>query len=91
MKVSEKAINTTLKGIAAWEEDLKLIINTDKTNYCTFSSGRRHGSTFNAIIKTKESQINKVDFPSYIGVILDPELRFMKHIKQIAIRSQRKS
>ncbi|GFS60041.1 hypothetical protein TNCV_2832721 [Trichonephila clavipes] len=29
----EKALNTTLKGIAEWAENLKLTINADKTNY----------------------------------------------------------
>ncbi|GFW28999.1 reverse transcriptase domain-containing protein [Trichonephila clavipes] len=33
---SEKALNTTLKGIAEWAENLKLTINADKTNYCIF-------------------------------------------------------
>ncbi|GFV25165.1 reverse transcriptase domain-containing protein [Trichonephila clavipes] len=30
------------------------------------------------------SQIKKVDLPTYLGVILDPELRFSKDIKQTA-------
>ncbi|GFS49254.1 probable RNA-directed DNA polymerase from transposon BS [Trichonephila clavipes] len=55
---SEKALNTTLKGIAAWSENLKLTINN--------------------------SQIKKVDLPTYLGVILDPELHFSKHIEQTA-------
>ncbi|GFY34429.1 probable RNA-directed DNA polymerase from transposon BS [Trichonephila clavipes] len=30
---SEKTLNTTLKGIAEWADNLKLTINADKTNY----------------------------------------------------------
>ncbi|GFX31479.1 RNase H domain-containing protein [Trichonephila clavipes] len=30
----------------------------------------------------KSSQIKKVDLPTYLGVTLDPELRFSKHIEQ---------
>ncbi|GFW63153.1 reverse transcriptase domain-containing protein [Trichonephila clavipes] len=79
---SEKALNTTLKGIAEWAENLKLTINADKTNYCIFSTDRRHRSSYNANIKIQKSQIKKVDLPTYLGVTLDPELRFSKHIKQ---------
>ncbi|GFT38611.1 probable RNA-directed DNA polymerase from transposon BS [Trichonephila clavipes] len=79
---SEKALNTTLKGIAEWAENLKLTINADKTNYCIFSTDRRHRSSFNANIKIQNSQIKKVDLPTYLGVTLDPELRFSKHIEQ---------
>ncbi|GFX62262.1 RNA-directed DNA polymerase from mobile element jockey [Trichonephila clavipes] len=51
----EKALNTTLKGIAEWAENLKLTINADKTNYCIFSTDRRHRSSFNANIKIQNS------------------------------------
>ncbi|GFU63096.1 reverse transcriptase domain-containing protein [Trichonephila clavipes] len=78
---SEKALNTTLKGIAEWAENLKLTINADKTNYCIFSTDRRHRSSFNANIKIQNSN-QKVDLPTYLGVTLDPELRFSKHIEQ---------
>ncbi|GFU32848.1 reverse transcriptase domain-containing protein [Trichonephila clavipes] len=78
---SEKALNTTLKGIAEWAGNLKLTINADKTNYCIFSTDRRHRSSFNANIKIQNSQIKKVDLPTYLGVTLDPELRFSKHIE----------
>ncbi|GFU18925.1 reverse transcriptase domain-containing protein [Trichonephila clavipes] len=81
---SEKALNTTLKGIAAWAENLKLTINGVKTNYCIFSTDRRHRSSFNANINIQNSQIKKVDLPTYLGVTLDPELRFSKHIEQTA-------
>ncbi|GFX72157.1 probable RNA-directed DNA polymerase from transposon BS [Trichonephila clavipes] len=78
----EKALNTTLKDIAEWAENLKLTINADKTNYCIFSTDRRHRRSFNANIKIQNSQIKKVDLPTYLGVTLDPELRFSKHIEQ---------
>ncbi|GFV45791.1 probable RNA-directed DNA polymerase from transposon BS [Trichonephila clavipes] len=81
---SEKALNTTLKAIAAWAVNLKLTINADKTNYCIFSTNRRHQSSFNANIKIQNSQIKKVNLPTYLGVTLDPELRFSKHIEQTA-------
>ncbi|GFW45800.1 uncharacterized protein TNCV_4495211 [Trichonephila clavipes] len=79
IKASKKAINTILKGIAAWAEDFKLTINTYKINKCIFSTDRRHRSTLNIIVKIKNFQICKVDFPSYPGAILDPELNFTNH------------
>ncbi|GFU22695.1 reverse transcriptase domain-containing protein [Trichonephila clavipes] len=81
---SEKALNTKPKGIAAWAENLKLTINANKTNYCIFSTDRRHRSSFKANIKIQSFQIKKVDLPTYLGVTLDPELCFSKHIEQIA-------
>ncbi|GFX79237.1 reverse transcriptase domain-containing protein [Trichonephila clavipes] len=81
---SEKALNTTLKGIAEWAENFKFTINADKTNYCIFSTDKRHRNSFNANIKIQNSQIKKVDLPTYLGVTLDPELRFSKHIEQTA-------
>ncbi|GFT98309.1 probable RNA-directed DNA polymerase from transposon BS [Trichonephila clavipes] len=79
---SERALNTTLKGIATWAENLKLTINADKTNYCIFSTDRRYRSNYNANIKIQNSQIKQIDQPTYLGVTLDPELRFSKHIEQ---------
>ncbi|GFV29277.1 probable RNA-directed DNA polymerase from transposon BS [Trichonephila clavipes] len=80
----ENALNTTLKGIAEWAENLKLTVNAGKANYCIFSADRRHRSSFNANIKIQNSQIKKVDLPTYLRVTLDPELRFSKHIEQTA-------
>ncbi|GFV74047.1 reverse transcriptase domain-containing protein [Trichonephila clavipes] len=81
---SERALNTTLKGIATWTENLKLTLNADKTNHCIFSTDRRHRSSYNANIKIQNSQIKTVDLPTCLGVTLDPELRFSKHIEQTA-------
>ncbi|GFT74511.1 RNA-directed DNA polymerase from mobile element jockey [Trichonephila clavipes] len=68
---SEKALNTTLKGIAEWAENLKLTINADKTNYCIFSTDRRHRSSFNANIKIQNSQIKKSTFPPILEPVLE--------------------
>ncbi|GFX01383.1 reverse transcriptase domain-containing protein [Trichonephila clavipes] len=68
--VSEKALNKTLKGIAAWAKDLKLTINADKTNYCIFSTDRWHRGTFNADIKIEDYNIKRVTFPTYLGKTL---------------------
>ncbi|GFS80474.1 uncharacterized protein TNCV_3448731 [Trichonephila clavipes] len=79
---SEKALNTTLKGIAAWKDNLKLTINGDKTNYCIFSTDRRHRSSFNASIKIQNSQIKKVDLPTYLGTISLEEFLINESILQ---------
>ncbi|GFY14401.1 reverse transcriptase domain-containing protein [Trichonephila clavipes] len=88
--LSKKAVNKTLKGIAAWTKDLKLTINADKTNYCIFSTDRRHRGTFNADIKIEDYNIKSVIFPTYLGVTLDSELRFTKNIEQTTIKALRK-
>ncbi|GFX94062.1 reverse transcriptase domain-containing protein [Trichonephila clavipes] len=88
--VSAKALNKTLKGIAAWAKDLKLTIKADKTNYCIFSTDRRHRGTFNADIKIEDYNIKRVIFPTYLGAILDSELRFTTHIEQTTFKALRK-
>ncbi|GFX90895.1 RNase H domain-containing protein [Trichonephila clavipes] len=60
---SEKALNTTLKGIAEWAENLKLTINADKTNYCIFSTDRRHRSSLMLISKYRTLKSKKSTFP----------------------------
>ncbi|GFS54406.1 RNase H domain-containing protein [Trichonephila clavipes] len=57
--VSEKALNKTLKGIAAWAKDLKLTINADKTNYCIFSTDRRPVLEYAALIWAPASVSSK--------------------------------
>ncbi|GFV93548.1 RNase H domain-containing protein [Trichonephila clavipes] len=86
----EKALNKTLKGIAALAKDLKLTINADKTKYRIFSTDRRHRGTFNADIKIEDYNIKRVIFPTYLGVTIDSELRFTKHIEQTTIKALRK-
>ncbi|GFV03842.1 retrovirus-related Pol polyprotein from transposon 17.6 [Trichonephila clavipes] len=73
-------------NIACYADDIAriLTITRRQKNYCIFSTDRRHRSSFNANINIQNSQIKKVDLPTYLGVTLDPELRFSKHIKQIA-------
>ncbi|GFW11611.1 probable RNA-directed DNA polymerase from transposon BS [Trichonephila clavipes] len=65
-------------------------INADKTNYCIFSTDRRHRGTFNADIKIENYNIKRVIFPTYFGVTLDYELRFTKHIEHTTIKGLRK-
>ncbi|GIY47552.1 reverse transcriptase domain-containing protein [Caerostris extrusa] len=87
---SPKVLNVTLKNTAIWAKDLKLSINADKTNFCVFSTDRKHRSTFNLDIKINDSPIKRIDFPTYLGITLDPELRFTRHIKHTANKALRK-
>ncbi|GIY10703.1 hypothetical protein CEXT_748791 [Caerostris extrusa] len=40
--------------------------------------------TFNLDIKINDSPIKRIDFPTYLGITLDPELRFTRHIVHTA-------
>ncbi|GFX86669.1 RNase H domain-containing protein [Trichonephila clavipes] len=51
---------------------------------------RRHRGTFNADIKIEDCNMKRVIFPTYLGVTLDSELRFTKHIEQTTIKALRK-
>ncbi|GIY16533.1 reverse transcriptase domain-containing protein [Caerostris extrusa] len=87
---SQKALNVTLKNIAIWAKDLKLSINADKTNFCVFSTDRKHRSTFNLFIKFNDSPIKRIDFSTYLSITMDPELRFTRHIVHTTNKALRK-
>ncbi|GIX87110.1 probable RNA-directed DNA polymerase from transposon X-element [Caerostris extrusa] len=87
---SQKALNVTLKNIAIWAKDLKLYIKADKTNYLVFSTDRKHRSIFNLDIKINDSPIKRIEFSTYLGITMDNELRFTRHIKHTANKALRK-
>ncbi|GFS60040.1 RNase H domain-containing protein [Trichonephila clavipes] len=61
------------------EEFLGVPLTTEKGD--AFPTPGRRQCTHKYIMN---SQIKKVDLPTYLGVTLDPELRFSKHIEQTA-------
>ncbi|GFV55592.1 reverse transcriptase domain-containing protein [Trichonephila clavipes] len=62
-------------------------ITFSTTSDCTFSTDRRHRGTFKVDIKIEDYNIKRVTFPTYLGVTLDSELRFTKHIEQTTIKA----
>ncbi|GIY49400.1 uncharacterized protein CEXT_27991 [Caerostris extrusa] len=87
---SQKALNVTLKNITIWAKHLKLSINAVKKHYCVFSTDRKRRSTFNLDIKINDSPIKRIEFPTYLGITMDPELRFTIHIEHTANKALRK-
>ncbi|GIY31397.1 reverse transcriptase domain-containing protein [Caerostris extrusa] len=64
----------------------------DKTNFCVFSTDRKHRGTFNSNTKINDSPIKKIDLtfiPTYL-ITMDPEFPFTRHIVHIANKALRK-
>ncbi|GIX92927.1 hypothetical protein CEXT_424211 [Caerostris extrusa] len=61
-----------------------------RQNYCVFSTDRKHRSTFNLDIKINDSPIKRIEFPTYLGINMDPELHFTRHIEHTANKALRK-
>lgn len=81
IRVSENALNKTLEGIATWVDNLKLSTMQVRLIIGFFTTDRRQRGTFRLNIKIKDQQIEMVDSPTYLGIVLDSELCFTKHIE----------
>lgn len=90
LKTAQNSLNLSLKGIATWANDLKLTINPNKSNFCVFSTDRKNRGTFQPVLKIQNNMVGQVENPKYLGVILDLELRFTKHIKTTANKGLKK-
>ncbi|KAF8786971.1 putative RNA-directed DNA polymerase like protein [Argiope bruennichi] len=87
IKTSENALNINLANIEAWA--LQLMINSEKSNLCIFTTDRKNRKAFQSNIKIFNSAIKQVasSYPKYLGLTLDIELRFTKHIETISHRA----
>jgi ribonuclease HI len=89
IKISENSLNTSLIGIEKWAKERKLIINHSKTNMTLFTTDRKNKNAYPQI-KMNDKVIEKTNNPKYLGVTLDSELRFTKHVAEIEIKVLKK-
>ena len=78
-------MNQELENITSWLSCNKLSLNVKKTQYMVFKTKRKKlDQTFE--IKINDQQINKVSYTKFLGLYIDDELSWRKHIDQISTK-----
>ena len=72
-------MNAELKKIVAWLHTNKLSLNVKKTHYMIFRSKRRKVHTDNNLY-INGSKIDKVENTKFLGVTIDSQLSWQKHV-----------
>ena len=78
-------MNQELKNITSWLSCNKLSLNVKKTHYMLCKAKRKKlDQTFE--IKINDQQIDKVNYRNLLGLYIDDELSWRKHIDQISTK-----
>jgi hypothetical protein len=85
----ERQINNSLEGVMRWSRDLKLQLNPTKTTFAMFTTDRRHRDIA-PNITMDGVPIEATQNPKYLGLHLDTELRFSRHIDEIGKRAMKR-
>ena len=80
---------TTVDIVSEWSKEWRLSLNSSKSESSLFTTNRKEAKESAAIfIDKKKIGFNKT--PKFLGVYLDRELTFVKHIAEIMKRTQSK-
>ena len=82
-------MNTELISLNNWLKANKLSLNTKKSCFMIFHRSRIKSNSIGSII-IDNTELIKVDYAKYLGVIIDHKLNWIKHIAYVKIRSLRK-
>lgn len=77
-KTLEESTNSALEIISEWGKSVKLEFGPTKTKIIAFSN-----QALNCKIHTNGTQLNFTDHIKYLGVIIDRQLKFIKHTDYI--------
>ena len=78
-----KAIQTDLENYQTWCVQNKLSINIIKTKVMIFTASRIHPNTNDINLLMDDVKLHVVDTYKYLGVILDTNLTFERHINSV--------
>jgi hypothetical protein len=85
MKELQTKMNCALKILHEWTKTNEMEINTEKTNFQTFSL---LNITEKPKLKLGESFLNETKSQIYLGVVLDQRLTFKSHAQMISTKAQ---
>uniref|UniRef100_A0A3B3CCL8 Reverse transcriptase domain-containing protein n=1 Tax=Oryzias melastigma TaxID=30732 RepID=A0A3B3CCL8_ORYME len=78
-----KKLTNALENISLWLQSASLTLNLNKTVAMYFTKTKKQKSSFPCIYINK-CQIKTVDEFKYLGVILDTNFSFKKHVKKVS-------
>ena len=77
-----KKCNETINKLENWVKCNKLTVNISKTHFVDFSKDKiKH--TIRKILKYNSNVLNEKDHTKYLGIILQNDLKWNKHIETI--------
>lgn len=76
--------NFWLAKVYNWINSNKLILNTDKTCYLSFILQNKYKPNKNLTISVNNVLLKNEDHVSYLGLIIDENLRWTKHLENLA-------
>ena len=79
--VAAEMLTNEMEGISQWLKNNHLTLNLKKTVSMCFSMRRKAKDKF--IIKIDQEEIKEVSDFKFLGVILDSQLKFDKHVKKL--------
>ena len=79
----EQSLQADLNNLAQWCSSNKLTINTKKTKTMTFGTPQQTKRMQNVRFTLNEQVLGLVESYKYLGVTLDQNLNFQKHVKSI--------
>lgn len=77
----ESTINNDLEKLLKWVNGNKLVVNTSKTNFMVFKQINK--SDINISLKLNNVDIERVQQCKYLGMIIDENLSWSKHVDKI--------
>ena len=89
IKAAREKAQKTVNIVSEWSKEWRLTLNSSKSESSLFTTNRKEAKESVAIfIDKKKICFNKT--PKFLGVYLDRELTFVKHISEITTRSTAK-
>ena len=83
-------VSQNMKDVIAWCNSNKLIININKTKYMIFKSRRKKAEILGQL-SINESVLESVESTSFLGICIDKNLTWKKHINNVCTALSKKN
>ena len=91
IKKLEKRVNGELNKINVWLRNNKISLNISKINYMLIDNYINASTNNNFEIKLQQNVINRVRNVKYLGMLIDNDLNWDPHIKQLSLQLSKSS